>query len=187
MPEVMKAFSPFTTYVVPVAPRGGAQLGNVRAAARLGDGERTDLLAGEDVRQHACLEGLAADAGDRRRTDAVGEQARMQAARTGACDFLGQDDVMEKVGLDAAVGLRKADGEQPGVGRFSVQRARELTGLVPGCRVRYKLALDEAAYAVAKLLVLGGERGMGAAHAASNSNSNWPGATCVHRSPRGPR
>jgi hypothetical protein len=74
--------------VVAVAARGGLEVGDVGAAGGLGDGERGDLAAGEDVGDEAVLLGLAAEVEDRREADAVAEQAGDEAAGAGARELL---------------------------------------------------------------------------------------------------
>ena len=94
--------------MIAVAPRGRAEIRDIGAAAGLGDRERRDFLAREDLRQHARLHLLRAAMQDRRRADRVAEEARRHAAAAGARDLLHRDDAHEAVALGPAVALRES-------------------------------------------------------------------------------
>ena len=95
---------------VAVAARRGAQIGDVGAAARLGDRERRYLLARQNFRQHPRLEFRAAGARDRRRADRIALQAGADAAGPGPRQFLDSDDPHEIVDFGAAIFLRESPG-----------------------------------------------------------------------------
>src|SRR5579864_3596590 len=161
--------------MVALAPRGGGEIGNVGAAVGLGDGKRTDLSPGEDLGKKACLERGCAGEGDGRRADGMALQARGNAARAGAGQFLRGDDAVEAIGFDAAIFLGKSQGKESDRGRLLVKRARKGLGFVPCCGMGLDLLLDEAAKGRAKGLVLrrvvGTSRRHGAHAAASGASS----------------
>ena len=159
---------------IAVAPRDGPQIGDVGAAARLGDGERGNLLARKDFRQHAGFEFGAAGARDRRRTDRMAVEAGADAAGTGPRQLLHRDDPHEAVGLGPAVRLGKSEPEQADLCRLLVERAGKLAGLVPDMRVGLDLAFDKAAHRVAERDVVGGVKWAfaQASHSATSARRN---------------
>jgi hypothetical protein len=142
--------------MVAIAPRAGTEIGDIGAAARLGDGERRDLFPRQHVRQHPRLHFGTRSERDRWRADAVAHQARADPAGAGARQLLARHDLHELVGRHAAIFLGKAEAEQADLGGLDIKRARKLAGLVPLMRVRLDLVADKAAHHLAKGFVLGG-------------------------------
>jgi hypothetical protein len=141
--------------MVALAPCGGLEVGDVGAAARLGDGERADLLARQDLGQQLALHPFRPQRRDRRRADRVAVQAGIQSAAAVPCHLAGLDDAEERIGRNAAILLGKAELHQPGRGCFPVQFSREFLGLVPLVDERHDLAIDKAAYGLPERLMLG--------------------------------
>ena len=142
--------------VVAVAPRGGPQVGNVGAAAGLGDGERRDLLAGE---HRGSTRALIACEPKR----AIGgapmvwllREAEMppDPARASSC--------AETIHMKRSPGVPpyssgKPRLQQPDRGGLLVELARELARLVPFGGEGLDFFLDKAAHHVAKGFVFGG-------------------------------
>ena len=174
--------------MVAIAPRPGAEIGDVGAAARLGDRERGNLLARQHLRQHPRLHFRPRGARDRRRADGVAHQARADPAGAGARQLLRGHDLHELVGGDTAEFFREAEPEQPDLGSFPIKLARKLAGLVPFMGVRLDLARHEAAHHIAERLVFGGiERALrprSLQHGFLPGNHDaliWPAQTCVER------
>jgi hypothetical protein len=111
--------------VVAVQPGRGAQVGDVAAARRLGDGQGRDLLARQHLRDDAVLHLLAAHAPDRRQADAVAHQAGVDPAGAVAGHLLAGDDRHEGVGRHAAVLFRPAQPQQADVRGLAIELARE--------------------------------------------------------------
>ena len=126
--------------MIAVATRLGAQIGDVGAAARLGDRQRRDLLARQYLRQHPRLDLGAGGARDRRRADGVAHQAGADPAGAGPRQFLRGHDLHELVGGDAAIFFRKTQAKQPDLGGLDIEFAGKLAGLVPltGHRARFR-------------------------------------------------
>ena len=141
--------------MVAVTPRLGAEIGDIGAAAGLGDRERGNLLTRQHLRQHPRLDLRACGARDRRRTDGMAHQARTDPARAGARQLLRNHDFHELVGGDAAKFFRETEPEQPDLGGFPIKLTRKLAGFVPFMGIRFDLARHEAAHHVAEGLVFG--------------------------------
>ena len=141
------------------ATRPGAQVGDIGAAAGLGDRQCGYLLAGENFRQYSRPHFRPGGARDRRRADGVAHQARTDAAGAGAREFLRGHDLHELVGGDAAKFFGEAQAQQADFRGLLIQRARELAGLVPFMREGLDLPLDKAAHDVAKGFMFGGVEG----------------------------
>ena len=118
--------------VVTVADRGRAQGGDVRSAAGLGDGERSDQASCEGRPDVAVDELGGAVPRDVRQRDAVREQRRDDPARAAAeQDLLGDDRRVHRVASPSAELLGERDAEQAGVGEHGVQRAGQLAVALP--------------------------------------------------------
>ena len=174
--------------MVAVAPRLGAEIGDVGAAARLGDRERGNLLTRQHLRQHPRLDLGPRGARDRRRADGVAHQARTDPAGAGARQLLRSHDFHELVGGHTAIFFRETEPQQPDLGRFPIKLARKLAGLVPFMGIRFDLARHEAAHHVAEGLVFG--RIERALHPCALQHGFlprdhdapiWPAQTCVER------
>src|SRR5581483_844221 len=164
--------------MVAVAPGARAQIGDIGAAARLGDRERRNLLARQHPRQHPRLNIVARGARNRRRADGVAHQARRDAAGTGPRQLLACHDLHELVGGAAAKLLGKPEAKQPDPGRFTIERAWKLAGLVPLMGERLDLLLDKAAHDLPERLVLAGiEWTVHRSRISSNEASN-PSTPC---------
>ncbi|MFK4490947.1 hypothetical protein ABIA45_006025 [Bradyrhizobium sp. USDA 336] len=142
--------------MIAVAPRAGAQVRDIRAAARLGDRQCGDLLAGQHLWQHACLHLGPCGPRDRGRADSVAHQTGADAARAGTRKLLARDDLHELVGGDAAIFLRESKSQQADSSRLAIELAREFAGFVPVMGERRDLLLDEAPHHVAERVMLGG-------------------------------
>ena len=139
--------------VVAVAPRLGAQVGDVGAAARLGDGERRDLLARQHLRQHPRLHLRARGA-------AIGGEPMVwlirlaltppEPARASSCV------AMIRMKWSAAMPPYSSGKPRPAAdrGRLVIELARKLAGLVPFVGMGLDLARHEAAHHVAERFVL---------------------------------
>src|SRR5581483_11586370 len=140
---------------------GGPQAGHVRARAGLGDPERPDPLAldpGDDPAL-ALLGGPEVEHG-RHRDLGMGVEAGGDAAGSaGPGELLDPDRVVEQVAALPAVALRKLEPQEAELAAALEQLPRELASLLPPVDVRGDLGGDEAADALAQLLVLLGERG----------------------------
>ena len=145
--------------MVTLAARRGLEVGDVRAARRLGDGKRADLLAGQDLGQDLALHPFRAQCRDRRRADRVAVQAGVQPAAAMARHLLGLDDAEERIGRHAAILLGKTELQQAGGRGLAVELARKLLGLIPLVDMGHDLALDEAADGAPEGLVLLGIEG----------------------------
>ncbi len=141
--------------MVAVAPSPRAQIGDVGAAARLGDGECGDLFPRQDFGQHPRPDFGTRRARDRRRADGVAHQACGDAAGAGAGELLGRHDLHELVGGNAAILFRKAEAQQADFGGLLIERAGKFAGLVPFMGERRDLLFDETAHHLAKGFVLG--------------------------------
>ena len=174
--------------MVAVALRPGAEIGDVGAAARLGDRERGNLLPRQHLRQHPCLDLGPGGAGDRRRADGVAHQARTDPAGAGARQFLRSHDLHELIGRDAAIFFRKTQAQQPDLGGLGIELARKLAGFVPFMGIGLDLARHEAAHHVAKRFMF--RRIERALHPCPLQHAFlprdydapiWPAQTCVER------
>src|SRR3546814_5734981 len=76
---------------------GRLEVGDVAAAARLGDAERDDLLAREHRRRNALLELLRSERENRRQADAMRHQRCAEPARADRGQLLGDDEAVEIV------------------------------------------------------------------------------------------
>src|SRR5271166_1736851 len=131
---------------------------HVRAGARLGDGQRADLLAADRGHEVALLLLLGAELPDRRRGDVdVRPDPRGGAAGAGAGHLLAEDGLVQVVAALPAVGLRVLQPQQPLGGHLSEYLVGEPALLLPALGVRRELALDEAADRLSQFLVLVGE------------------------------
>src|SRR3546814_9975935 len=74
---------------------GRLEVGDVAAAARLGDAERDDLLAREHRRRNALLELLRSERENRRQADAMRHQRCAEPARADRGQLLGDDEAVE--------------------------------------------------------------------------------------------
>lgn len=110
---------------IAVAARRGAQVRDVGAAARLGDGQRRNLPAGQNLGQHPRLEFRTAGARDRRRADRIALEAGGNPAGAGPRQLLDRDDPHEIVDFGAAIFFRKAQAQQPDGGGLLIEQARE--------------------------------------------------------------
>ena len=174
--------------MVAIAPRLGAEIGDIGTAARLGDRERGNLLTREHLRQHPGLDLGPRGPRDRRRADGVAHQARTDPARAGARQLLRNHDFHELVGGHTAIFFRETEPEQADLGRFAIKLARKLAGLVPFMGVRLDLARHEAAHHLAEGLMFGRiERALhrcALQHAFLPRDHDapiWPAQTCVER------
>ncbi len=123
-----------------------AQRGDVRAGARLGDGERADLLAADGGHEVALLLLLGAELPDRRRGDVdVCADARRGPARAGPGELLDEHGLVQVVAALPAVGLGVLQPEQALRGQLRKDLVGEPALVLPLLRVRRELALDEAA------------------------------------------
>ncbi len=141
--------------MVAVPDRGRLEVGDVAAAARLGDAERDDLVAREHRRRDALLQFLRAEREDRRQADAVGHQRGAEAPGADRGEFLGDDEAVEIVEAFRmpAILFGVAQAENAGLGGFFVQLARQFAFGLPAVDVRRDLARDEAADALRERLV----------------------------------
>jgi hypothetical protein len=127
--------------------REGGDAGDVGAGARLGDAERTDLLAGDPRDQPALLLLFGAEVEDRRQCNrGVGVEAGCDAARSaGSRQLLDPDRVVQVGAALPAVLLGELQPEEAQLRAACVQLARELTGRLPLVDVGSDLLGDEAA------------------------------------------
>ena len=140
--------------MIAVAPRLGAQIGDIGAAAGLGDRQRRNLSPRQYLRQHPRLDLGARGARDRRRTDGVAHQAGADPAGAGAREFLRGHDLHELVGGNAAALFRKTQRQQPYSGRLGIEFPGEFAGFVPLARIRLDLARHKTAHHVAEGFVI---------------------------------
>ena len=158
------------------------QVGDVGAAARFGDRQRRDLVAGQHRRDELLLLLVGAGMHDRRRADAMRHQAGDHPTAAGAREFLGQHDQIVQVRhFDAAVGFGKADLQQAGVGGLAVQFARQRLLGLPAVDMRRDLALDETADLLAERLVVGREKRMRVGHGDYPEGRTMPDRLTINR------
>ena len=155
LPElVMNALAPLTTHWSPSRVGAGAGGAGVGAATGLGQPERREGAAGDEVGQEALLLLVAAEAEDR--VDAEAD-ARAQGDADGlvdATELLDRDDEGHEVGVGAAVLLRHDQAEESEVTHLGDEVGREVAVAVPLRDVRRDLRLGELAHDRAEVLVL---------------------------------
>jgi len=117
--------------VVAVAHRAGLDARHVAARARLGDGERRNLFAGEHGRNDALLLFLVAQDEDGRKGDAQGPEPRDDAARSPGEQPLDAQEPVQHVAAAAAELLWVCRAEDTRRCRLSIQLPRELSRLFP--------------------------------------------------------
>ncbi len=129
-----------------VPPRRGAQAGHVGAGARLGDGQRRDLLAAQHRRAPPrCCDIRRAVAQHRRQADVQREQAGHQAAAAAVARHGGREHVAQRERRRrAAQRLGIPQSQQAQCRRLAVQRAREFPRLVPRVHLRRDALQREA-------------------------------------------
>ena len=143
--------------MVAVAPRGGADALEVGAGAGLGHGDGGGGLARDHPGEPVGLLLLGA-VGDEIVGDDVGVEGD-PGGRAGIGELLVDDGVEAEVEARAAIFLRHGRAEQAGLARLGPEGAVDDPFLFPAGEVGDQLAVEEAADAVAELLVLGGEGG----------------------------
>ena len=129
--------------VVALAHGGGPDAGDVGAAARLGDRERADGLAGQGRADEPVDEVGVAGGGDVGQRDAAGEQPGHQPAGGALLEHrLLQVDGVEQGAAATADLLGEGDAEQPLLAGGQVQLARDRAGVLPLLEVRRDLAAE---------------------------------------------
>ena len=128
--------------MVTVARRRGAQVPDVGAAAGFGDGQRSDLLAGQ-CRPHERVDQLLVAGGDHvRHRDATGEQRRENpTGSAGLVQLLADDHRVGAVAAAAADRLGEVRAQQArlpaaGAGRAAGRRCAPTRRRAAGSRVR---------------------------------------------------
>ena len=110
--------------MVAVAHGGGAEMADVRAATRLGDGQRTDHLTAQCGSDELLDQPRVARGDHVRHRDTDGEQrGEHPAGSPGLVQFLADDRHIDRVAAVTADVLGEADAEQAGRGRLATQVA----------------------------------------------------------------
>jgi hypothetical protein len=131
---------------VAVAARGGANALDVGAGARLGDADRDDLPAGDDIGHPAILQRRRAGVEQMHRGHIGMNQHRDRHAREGrSTEFFGQYDRGQRVHLRAAILRGIADAEKAELAHAAQHLARHHAVLLPLQRPRLDLLVDKAA------------------------------------------
>ena len=140
--------------VVAVAGGAGAGGTGVGAAAGLGQPERRERTAGDEVGQEARLLLLAPEAEDRVDAEADPGAERDADGLVDAAELLDRDDERHEVAVGAAVLLRNDETEEAEVAHLRDEVGREVAVAVPLRDVRRDLRLGELAHDRAEVLVL---------------------------------
>src|SRR5215470_9931426 len=164
-----ESLGPVDHEMVAVAACGRAQRGDVGAALRFGDGQRTDQLAGQRWADEP-LDQLAIPGTDQvRQRDPVREQCGHQPGRrAGRDERLGYDGAVDQVAALAADAGRDADREQSRRRSRLVQLARDEAVPLPLRQMRRDFLPHETLAALPQDLPLGGLEGV---HSSSSGTS----------------
>ena len=138
--------------VVAVADRGGAQVADVGAAARFGDGQRADQFTAQGGLDELLDQSRIAGGDHVRHRDTDGEQRRENpAGSAGLVQFLADDRHVGRIAALAADLLGEADAEQAGLrrargsARGAARRSAPTRRRAAGSRVRRRRAPTSAA------------------------------------------
>lgn len=142
--------------MITVADSGGPQVADVGTAAGLGDGQRTDFVAGQCRPDERVDEPLIARGDHVRHRDAAGEQRREHAARgPGLMRLLTDDHRVSAIAAPAADRFGEAGAQQPGGPGAAMQVARQFAAALPLVDVGQNFAFGEGAHRLSQLLALG--------------------------------
>jgi len=149
--------------VVPVAPRGGPQRGQIRAGVGFGVADREVHVAGQDPREEQFLLSRTAETDQRRADRLQGDRGQMYV---GVLRLVGEDRLLDLAEAVAAVLARPADAHPAVLAQLAddplvalaVPVAGQLLLVVPAGKGREVAAdlLLEPALVIAELEVLGG-------------------------------
>jgi hypothetical protein len=130
---------------VPVAHRAGADARDVAARARLGDGQRSDLLAAQHGGHPALLLCVVAEVHDGGQGDAVRRHPGDHPRRAAPDHLLQGQQRQQRALARAAEVLGEPGGQDARLGRAGVEFAGEEFGLFPRRGKRLDLRPREAA------------------------------------------
>jgi len=156
--------------LVAVTDRGGADVLQVAAGARLGHRDGEDGLAGGAARQPLRLLLLGAEPVDVGRDD-VGVQPEAHAGDAQPAHLFGEHRRVAVVAAAAAVFLGQRGAKQAFLAGLEPQLARHAARLVPGVHVGHALALQEAAHRGAELFMVVAIDGAGDLHRGSSGSA----------------
>ena len=130
---------------VAIPARGGPDALHIRARARLGDADRDDFLAGDDVRHEAVLQRLRTAVEQmHRRHVGMNQHRDGDAGKRRSAQLFGQHHRRQRIQIGAAIFRRITDAEKAEFAHPAQHLARHHAFLFPGRRVRLDLLIDEA-------------------------------------------